>query len=84
LQFAVLSQAIRDCASVNRTTQVEAIEWFISDDFNSFCKELDLDTYSLRESMMSVMATPKAMLKNNAEDTISSLRALLWQKKTHS
>jgi len=84
LQFAILAQAIRDCASVDRMTQVKSIEWFISDEFKLFCEELKLDTHTLRESMMSVMATPSAMLKDNAEDTISSLRASLWQKKANS
>lgn len=84
MQFAILVQAIRDCASKNRDTQIKAIEWFISDEFKLFCEDLDLDTYSLRESMMSILSTPSATLKENAEDTISSLRASVWQRKTHS
>jgi hydrogenase maturation factor len=79
-----LAQAIRDCSSVNRHTQVQAIEFFISDDFKALCESLGLDTYTMRESMMSILATPRAMLKKVAEDTISSLRASLWQKKANS
>lgn len=82
LQIAVLSQAIRDCASVDYDKQSKAIEWFISEDFTDFCESLGLDVYTLRESMLSLVATPSAMLKRNAEDTISSLRASIWQKKT--
>jgi len=84
LKFSVLAQAIRDCASVNRTTQIKAIGFFISDDFRKLCEGLDLDTYTMRESMMSILSTPRAMLKKVTEDTISSLRASLWQKKANS
>tara|TARA_R100001460_G_scaffold70768_1_gene111473 strand:+ start:966 stop:1217 length:252 start_codon:yes stop_codon:yes gene_type:complete len=82
LQLAVLTQAIRDCASVDYDTQAKAVEWFISEDFTDFCEGLGMDVYTLRESMLSLVTTPSAMLKKNAEDTISSLRASFWQKKT--
>jgi|TARA_R100000995_G_scaffold74073_1_gene43005 hypothetical protein len=78
----VLTQAIRDCVSVDYGTQSRAIEWFISEDFTDFCEEIGLDVYTLRESMLSLATTPSALLKKNAEDTISSLRASFWQKKT--
>ncbi len=83
MQLAVLIQAIRDCVSVDYKTQKRAIDWFTSDDFTDFCEEIGLDVYTLRESMLSLVTTPSATLKKNAEDTISSLRASFWQKKTH-
>jgi len=77
-----LAQAIRDLTSVNRTTVIKAIDWFISKDFSVFCKNMGLDSSSLRESMMKILETTDSEIKKIAEDTISSLRASLWQKKT--
>lgn len=69
-------------ASVNRWTVTKAIDWFISEDFIVFCKNMDLDAYSLQEAMMKILEGIDKERKQVTEDTISSLRASLWQKKT--
>ena len=82
LNFSILAQAIRDLTSVNRTTVTKAIDWFISKDFSVFCKNMGLNSHSLRESMRRILEMTDSEIKKVAEDTISSLRASLWQKKT--
>tara|TARA_R100001594_G_scaffold148495_1_gene203836 strand:- start:173 stop:307 length:135 start_codon:yes stop_codon:yes gene_type:complete len=42
---------------------------------------MNLDADSLREAMMKIVET-ETETKKVTEDTISSLRASLWQKKT--
>ena len=44
-------------------------------------KSMNLDADSLREAMMKIVET-ETETKKVTEDTISSLRASLWQKKT--
>jgi len=57
------------------------VDWFASEDFTAYCKSMNLDADSLREAMMKIVET-ETETKKVTEDTISSLRASLWQKKT--
>jgi|TARA_Y100001951_G_scaffold67929_1_gene54871 hypothetical protein len=43
---------------------------------------MNLDADSLREAMMKILEGTDTERKQVTEDTISSLRASLWQKKT--
>ena len=82
LRFSILAQAIRDLSSTDRKKVEKSIDWIISKDFDLICKELDLGSESLRESMLEILCMTKIEMKKACEDTISTLRASLWQKKT--
>ena len=77
-----MAQAIRDLSSVDDSLVQYSAEWIISIDFNEFCERMELDVNNLRKSLMLILKSNKSEIKQVTEDTISSLRASLWQKKT--
>lgn len=77
-----MAQAIRDLSSVDDSLVQNSTEWIISIDFNEFCERMELDVNNLRKSLMLILKSNKSEIKQVTEDTISSLRASLWQKKT--
>lgn len=82
LYLSVIFQAIRDCSSTNLKKAYDSFEWIGSKDFDEICNMVELNPLILRESISGLItATDKKKL---ADDIISSLSSIAWQKESLS
>ena len=55
-------------------------DWFGSKDFDKLCELSELNSKSLRQSLVNLRSSDNP--KTTADNMISSIRALVWQKES--
>lgn len=76
IEIAVLKQGLRDLASVDLMTRLEAIEWIADTSFPKLLERLKLDKDKVFDSIRALMLYPLESRKVVVEDMIGILDSL--------
>jgi len=76
IEIAVLKQGLRDLASVDLMTRLEAIEWIADTSFPKLLERLKLDKDIVFDSIRALMLYPLESRKVVVEDMIGILDSL--------
>ena len=76
IEIAVLKQGLRDLASVDLMTRLEAIEWIADTSFPKLLERLKLDKDKVFDSIQALMLYPLESRKVVVEDMIGILDSL--------
>ncbi len=76
IEIAILKQGLRDLASVDLTTRLDAIEWLAKKDFQELLRRLKLDSAKVQTSIQALMLYPVESRKIVVEDMIGILDSL--------
>ncbi len=76
IEIAILKQGLRDLASVDLTTRLDAIEWLAKKDFQELLGRLKLDSTKVQTSIQALMLYPLESRKVVVEDMIGILDSL--------
>lgn len=76
IEIAVLKQGLRDLASVDLMTRLEAIEWIADTSFPKLLERLKLDKDKVFNSIQALMLYPLESRKVVVEDMIGILDSL--------
>ena len=76
IEIAILKQGLRDLASVDLTTRLDAIEWLAKKDFQELLERLKLDSAKVQTSIRALMLYPVESRKVVVEDMIGILDSL--------
>jgi len=76
IEIAVLKQGLRDLASVDLMTRLEAIEWLADKNFQELLERLKLDKKKVLTSIQALMLYPLESRKVLVEDMIGILDSL--------
>jgi hypothetical protein len=76
IEIAVLKQGLRDLASVDLMTRLEAIEWLADKNFQELLERLKLDKKKVLTSIQALMLYPLESRKVVVEDMIGILDSL--------
>ena len=80
LYLSVIYQGIRDAVSNDEKKVHKAYDWFSSKDFEKICELAGINPDPLRHAFLSIRNEKNP--KDTADNMISSIRALAWQKES--